>query len=94
MLQINFDCLSDQLPTDRTDGDSVPGPKQRRKAVLADAEVTAGQDHDALLLVLADNAQLLLAFSLDLDKRGSTDNDVIKFHIDEYIFNLPLKTVA
>ena len=35
-------------------------------AVLADAEVAAGQDHDALLPVLADHAQLVLALTLNL----------------------------
>ena len=35
-------------------------------AVLADAEVAARQDHDALLPVLADHAQLVLALTLNL----------------------------
>ena len=42
-------------------------------AVLADAEVAAGQDHDALLPVLADHAQLVLALTLNLQTRiGNT----------------------
>jgi hypothetical protein len=74
LLQINFDCLSDKLPTDRTDGDSIPGPEQRRKAVLANAEVAARQDHDALLLVLADDAQFFFALTLDLvESEGDKD---------------------
>ena len=38
-------------------------------AVLADAEVAARQDHDALLPVLADHAQLVLALTLNLQTR-------------------------
>ena len=38
-------------------------------AVLADAEVAARQDHDALLPVLADHAQLVLALTLNLRTR-------------------------
>lgn len=66
-LQINFDRLADQLPADRADRDAVAGPEKRRQAVLADAEVAARKDHDALLLVLTHDAQLVLALALNLE---------------------------
>ena len=57
-----------KLPAHRADGDPVAGPEEGRKAVLADAEVAARQDHDALLLVLADDTKLVLPFAFDLNQ--------------------------
>ncbi len=62
--QIRFDRLSEGLSANGT-GDAVLC-EQRSLTVLADAEVSAGKDHDTLLLVLAYHAQLVLAIALHL----------------------------
>ena len=64
MSEEGLDGIPDCPPADGA-GDGLlleEGPL----AVLADAEVAAGQDHDALLPVLADHAQLVLALALHL----------------------------
>ena len=67
MSEVGLDGLPDCPPADGA-GDWLL-LEEWPLAVLADAEVAAGQDHDALLPVLADHAQLVLALSLHLKKR-------------------------
>ena len=64
--EVGLDGLSDRPPADGARDRLLlqKGPL----ADLADAEVPAGQDHDALLSVLADHAQLVLALALHLKR--------------------------
>ena len=61
--QIRLNRLSYVLPAY---GAVVVGSLQRLLTRLADAQMATGQDHDALLRVLADDAELVLALSLHL----------------------------
>ena len=63
MLQVGLDHLFDLLPAD---GAGVSVCSQGFHAATADTQVPAGEHHDALLLVLADAAQLVLPLPLHL----------------------------
>lgn len=72
MSEVGLDGLPDRPPADGA-GDWLL-LEEWPLADLADAEVSAGQDHDALLTVLADHAKLVLALSLNLKKTGHMDH--------------------
>ena len=65
-LQVRFDHLLYGSPAH---GAGVAVVLEQSLAALADAEVAAGQHHDALLLVLADAAQLVLPLPLHLPQQ-------------------------
>ena len=61
MLHVGLYHLFDRLPAHWTVLRASP---EWLQTPLADTEMTAGQHHDTLLMVLADTAQLIFSLSL------------------------------